>query len=67
MVYGIIQRHDGRIEITSAPGRGTTFTVRLPVEAPQVTALAPAASGGALAPLRLLIIEDEASVRVIIR
>lgn len=31
---GVVERHRGRIEVTSDPGRGTTFTVTLPLEAP---------------------------------
>ena len=30
VVYGIIQRHGGSIDVTSRPGSGTTFTVVLP-------------------------------------
>ena len=32
VVQNIIKRHDGQIEVHSQAGRGTTFTVRLPIE-----------------------------------
>jgi two-component system NtrC family sensor kinase len=34
VVYGIVQRHHGRIEVESEPGR-TTFTITLPASAPE--------------------------------
>jgi two-component system, NtrC family, sensor kinase len=30
VVYGIVERHHGAVDVRSAPGEGTTFTVRLP-------------------------------------
>jgi signal transduction histidine kinase len=34
VVYGIIQRHNGTIEVTSPPGGGATFVIKLPLQAP---------------------------------
>jgi signal transduction histidine kinase len=33
IVYGIIQDHNGTIEVTSEPDEGTTFVITLPMEA----------------------------------
>ncbi len=33
--HGIIERHGGRIQILSPPGRGATFQIDLPLEAPE--------------------------------
>jgi PAS domain S-box-containing protein len=32
IAYGIVQKHRGRIEVSSEVGRGTTFTIMLPVD-----------------------------------
>lgn len=32
--YGIMERHHGRIEVSSEPGKGATFRVRLPLRQP---------------------------------
>jgi signal transduction histidine kinase len=31
VAYGIIERHQGRIEVQSKEGEGTTFTIYLPL------------------------------------
>jgi two-component system, NtrC family, sensor kinase len=34
IVYGIVRAHDGGIDVESSPGRGTAFTIRIPVHPP---------------------------------
>lgn len=34
VVFGIVQRHTGDIDVTSEPGRGTTFSIRFPRRPP---------------------------------
>jgi two-component system NtrC family sensor kinase len=41
--YGIIQAHGGEIEVKSAPGEGTVFTVSLPVQQPAQAGESPVA------------------------
>jgi len=62
VVYAIMERHQGSIQVQSAPGRGTTFTLRFQAAPQDRPAPAPAAAA-VLAPQRLLLIDDEASVR----
>ena len=69
MVYGVVERHEGKIEIDSALGRGTTMRLVFPVRAmktetpdsdePQAPAKLPS--------LRVLCIDDEPLLREMLK
>jgi signal transduction histidine kinase/CheY-like chemotaxis protein len=64
VTYGIIQRHNGQLEIDSAPGRGTTVRITLPAaETPVQAAGQPATAQLLPAELRVLLVDDEPEVR----
>jgi PAS domain S-box-containing protein len=68
-VMGIVKGHEGFLEVTSEPGRGTVFTVFLPAE----TVSAPPALPAVMKPPfqgrgeTILFVDDEAAVREVAR
>lgn len=70
MVHGVVQRHDGSITVDSEPGKGTKFTLRLPVysAAPEKKIDdAQSVPVTAVRPFRVLVVDDEPLVRQVLR
>jgi signal transduction histidine kinase len=58
VVYGIIQRHGGRIEIASEKGVGTTFAIHFPATTAQESIAAPQIANIDRS-LRVLVVDDQ--------
>ena len=59
MVYGTVQRHSANIEIESAVGRGTTMRLSFPIQTTPEAGAEVLASTSAVAPLRVLVVDDD--------
>jgi PAS domain S-box-containing protein len=65
--YSIVQKHNGSISVESQPGRGTLVTIELPAYAGGVPLAAPATPLGKRARWKLLVMDDELSIRKVLR
>jgi CheY-like chemotaxis protein len=63
VAYGIMERHGGGIDVTSAPGQGTTFRLRFRPAAGDAIPSAIRPASRALRRRRILLVDDEAAVR----
>jgi CheY-like chemotaxis protein len=63
MVFGIVQRHSGSLDLRSEFGKGTTFIITLPLQEAAAETGTAAANHAPIRPLRLLVVEDEAPIR----
>ena len=68
MVYGVIERHQGKIEIESAVGKGTTMRLFFPVRNLGISGATEALeTDQPPPPLRILCIDDEPALRILIQ
>lgn len=63
--YGIVSRHNGRIDVESEVGRGTVFTLTFPLTE-IVVDRTPTPAFAAVRPLKVLVIDDEEVVREVL-
>jgi CheY-like chemotaxis protein len=64
--FGIVKRHDGRIEIESVIDRGTAFRILLPIRADhEAFGVVQAHTAGR--PLRILLVDDDKNGRDVVR
>ena len=62
MVYGIVQRHNGTLDIASEVGRGTTVSIRLPIQSTQLETARVVSPPRLAQSLRVLVVDDQAQV-----
>jgi len=67
MVYGILQRHEGIIDIQTKLGQGTSFILSLAAAIAPAMELKAVATPCKVRPVRVLLVEDESAVCQILR
>ena len=66
MVFGIVKRHEGSLEIESTLGKGTTFRIRLPGITKALDDEADDEAGKMKRSLRVLVVDDEPVSRLVL-
>ncbi|MGC3989530.1 MAG: ATP-binding protein [Chthoniobacteraceae bacterium] len=66
MVFGIIQRHGGEMDIRSEVGKGTAFVLRFPVATDAVEKEEPGSGEGTMHGLNVLVVDDEPQIREVL-
>jgi signal transduction histidine kinase len=66
MVYGIVQRHGGSMDIKTEAGRGTTFTFRFPRDRQMPARALPKPAAPVNGALRILVVEDHEVFRDVV-
>ncbi|MDB6125280.1 MAG: hybrid sensor histidine kinase/response regulator [Pedosphaera sp.] len=67
MVYGVMERHDGKLEIDSEPGRGTTIQMIFPLREQSPDGKLKEVEASNPAPLQILCIDDEPLLRELVK
>jgi signal transduction histidine kinase/CheY-like chemotaxis protein len=66
VVYGIINRHRGEIDVTSKIGEGTTFTIILPISQQTSPVIEEIPKPVQVAKARVLLVDDDENIRSVI-
>ncbi len=70
MVYGVLRRHEGSIDLRSQEGKGTTFVLRFPIRTPAAEGRengAAGVTGKVNRKLNVLVVDDESMVRDVLQ
>src|SRR5262249_20406241 len=67
MVFGVVERHGGRIRLDTAPGQGTTFYLTFPAASERRPETAPTQAGATTRPLRILAVDDQPSMLILVQ